>query len=157
MIQKIDRDFQRKAHFDLWLHQNQLFWSRFQLLYIIQGAFFLLVWTMKTELRLVHIVLLATLMLMIWLYSSLDQDRRLRNHHAHMLKVRFGFDPLPSEITTWKWIPSIFWELSFQVSVFLIFVAADIITADYLAPFCGGNLRSFKFDQCAFLFWRQHF
>jgi hypothetical protein len=33
-------------------------------------------------------------------YSSLDQDRRLRNHHAHMLKVRFGFDPLPSEITT---------------------------------------------------------
>jgi hypothetical protein len=156
MNEKIDRDFQRKAYFDLWLHQNILFWGRFQLLYIIQGAFFVVAWTMKAEPALVHYALAITLIFMIWLYSTLDQDRRLRNWHAHILKIRFGFDPLPPKITTWKSIPPVFWEISFQLSVFLIFVTADILFTDHLAPFCGGNFGFTTFGKCIVIFWRQH-
>jgi hypothetical protein len=121
MNAKTDRDFQRKAYFDLWLHQNLLFWGRFTLLYTIQGAFFLVAWTMKAEPTFVHFALGVTLIFMVWLYSTLDQDRQLRNWHAHVLKTRFGFDPLPPKITTTESIPPAFWEIGFQLSVFLIF------------------------------------
>jgi hypothetical protein len=133
MDEKSDQDFKRKAHFDLWLHQNQLFWSRFQLLYIIQGAFFIIISTIKSEKSLIYIALAVTLVLMAWLYSTLDQDRRLRNHHAHKLKVQFKFDPLPETITTPRWFSSSAIEILFQLSIFVPFVFIDSFAARHLA------------------------
>jgi hypothetical protein len=131
MNKQSDREFQRKAYLDLWLHQNQLFWSRFQLLYIIQGAFFVVVSTIRSEKPLINIALGITLVFMAWLYSTLDQDRRLRNSHARILKVKFGFDPLPSKITTPKRLSTQFTEVTFQLCIFIPFAIIDIFAACY--------------------------
>ena len=129
MSERPDREFQRKAHFDLWLHQNQLFWSRFQLLYIVQASFFVIIATIRSERLLVYVALGVTLIFMAWLYSTLDQDRRLRNFHARKLKDDYGFDPLPPEVTTPERLSPQILEIAFQISIFLPFVVMDIYVA----------------------------
>lgn len=153
-----DQEFQRQARFDLWMHQNELFWGRFQLLYFLQGALFAITAALgKNEPRLVHTVLYVTLLLMAWLYSTLDQDRRLRNVHGRILKRKHGFDLLPPDATGASWLPQAFWEHAFQGSVFLFFIFGDVVAADYFAPFCGGNLRFNALGQCASKIWHTHF
>jgi hypothetical protein len=125
-------EFQRKSHFDLWMHQNQLFWSRFQLLNFIQIAYFLIISAIRSEKHYVWTAFGPTLLLLVWLFSTTDQDRRLRNWHASMLKTKYAFDPLPAKVTTVKWIPPEWIELAFELSIFLPFAVGDYLAAHYL-------------------------
>jgi hypothetical protein len=121
-----DDDFQRKARFDLWLHQNTMFWSRFQLLYILQASFFVIYSTIRRDRLVVCVVLGVTLLFMVMLFSILDTDRRLRNYNARKLKDDYEYDPLPQKVTAPRLIPPQLIELGFQILMFAPFIFADI-------------------------------
>ena|ERR1700731_812528 len=137
MSETPDREFRRKACFDLWMHQNNLFWSRFQLLYVVQGSFFLAVAALKNTPLFIGIALLMTLYLTGWLYSTVDQDRQLRNRWAEILKTEFNFDPLPAKLATTPGVLQTTLEAVFQYSVFIPFAFVDLIAALYWARHGG--------------------
>jgi hypothetical protein len=137
MVETPDNEFRRKACFDLWMHQNNLLWSRFQLLYIVQGSFFLAVPALKNTPIFIGIALLLTLYLTGWLYNTVDQDRRLRNDWAEILKKEFNFDPLPAKQATTPGVLQGTLEIIFQVSIFIPLAIVDLIAALYWATRAG--------------------
>lgn len=125
MTDQADVEFRRKASLDLWLHQNTLFWTRFNLLYLIQGSFFLMVKESSNSKRLIWIVLGITALLMVWLYLTVRKDRLLRNLNANRLKNDFRFDPLPDGIASGG-MSARFLENFFEISVFAMIFALDL-------------------------------
>ena len=53
-------EFDRKARFDLWTHQNLLFWDRFKVLGIIQAAYFTALNAIRGDLFLMYCALIVT-------------------------------------------------------------------------------------------------
>jgi len=127
MGEQTDRDFRRKAHFDLWTHQNTLFWSRFPLLGILQGAFFAIAAALKGQAMLVGAALALTLFLSIILYNTVDQDRQHRNRNEKILKDEFGFELRSPALSTVPMLSVSAMEVIFQLSIFLPFAVVDLI------------------------------
>jgi hypothetical protein len=123
-------EFERKARFDLWTHQNLLFWDRFKVLAIVQAAFFGVLSAVKGDPPLMWGAVAVTAILMIILFNTIETDRRLRNYNALKLRVQFKFDPLPAHQTL-PWVARILgisstqYEYLFQAFVFLLFAVID--------------------------------
>jgi hypothetical protein len=117
--------FRRKAHFDLWLHQNNLFWSRFQLLYYLQGAYFLVVGAGDLQRPFVFAALVTIVFFTSYLWIVLNQDRSHRNWHRHVLMNDFGFDPLRDNIAGFTFIDKKRIEGLFQRVLFFPLMLID--------------------------------
>jgi hypothetical protein len=64
-------EFERKARFDLWIHQNTLFWDRLKILALLQAAYFAAIASLKDDITITYIIAGGTLILMGWLYRRL--------------------------------------------------------------------------------------
>lgn len=124
--------FRPKLHLDLWIHQNQLFWSRFQLLYIIQAGFFLILAAVRPSPVFTAVVVFVAYYFLIWLYFTIDNDRRLRNHHAAVLRQEYGFEPVPTPLVARFGVSPAFWEIAFQLAIFGVFAVVDLVAVLYL-------------------------
>jgi hypothetical protein len=129
MSETPDREFRRKAHFDLWVHQNTLFWSRFPLLGVLQGGFFAIAVALKGHALLVGSALALTLILSMVLYNTVDQDRQHRNRNEKILKDDFGFELRSSKLSTVPLLSVTAMEVLFQLVVFLPFAVVDLVVA----------------------------
>jgi hypothetical protein len=134
-------EFERRARFDLWTHQNLLFWDRFKILAIIHAAYFGVLAAVKGDPPLMWGTVTVTGILMAILFATLEGDRRLRNFNALKLRTKFSFDPLPAH-TTLPWLCTVLgispnqFEIIFQVFVFLLFGSIDALAVwEYMATY----------------------
>jgi hypothetical protein len=135
-IKKSAAEFARKAHFDLWIHQNQLYWGRFSTLAILQAGSLAAMYSVKGSKPLLWCVLMGTMVLMIWLYRTAFIDRKLRNIHATELAQNFDFDPVPASsalgifggLRGYREII----EILYDSPIFLALMAADLIVFYHL-------------------------
>jgi len=130
-------DFLARAHLDLLMHQNTLMHGRFNIFYLMQGAFFVSANFVRHSIVGLAVVCVVSLILARVLYSLLVADRNLRDEHADALAAR-GLLALHSKRRAPR---VIFWankqsdEWWFHVMLFAVFAALDISFA--VAVHCG--------------------
>jgi hypothetical protein len=141
-------DFEAEARLDLWIHQNQLIWSRLQWFAISQvtmvsAAYTLSQWLITIGLGLVTI--LATLALM----HITDVDRVIRNKYRDELKtygISVGIDTQTNDSKGFQskprsWLTPLTSQF-YLTGVFLFAVAFDVIAFWYLATLQLTKLNS---------------
>jgi hypothetical protein len=140
-IMTLSPDFEAEARLDLWIHQNQLIWSRLQWFAISQvtmvsAAYTLSQWLITIGLGLVTMI--ATLALM----HITNVDRVIRNKYRDELKmygISVGIDPQQStadskryEAGSLSWLKPLTSHF-YLTGIFLFAIAFDVIAFTYLA------------------------
>jgi hypothetical protein len=98
----------------------------------MQTAYFAVAAGLKGQPKLVFVALGLTLLLTGWLYLTVDQDRKLRNHHEAILRDDFGYDLRPSKLATVPRVPVHVMETVFQLTIFVPFAIVDLLVAVFV-------------------------
>jgi hypothetical protein len=92
MDEKPTPDARLKAHVDLWIHGDRLVWSRLQLVYFVQFAFFSVAGYMRENDRLVIASCMLAVFLHLYILIIVHFDAQFRDKHADILLDRYELD-----------------------------------------------------------------
>lgn len=99
--EELDSSVRAKLHLDMLMHQNNLLWSRFQILYFIEIGFFGISYALRNHHEALAATWFACSGLLIYLFITNRADMALRNAHISALR-ELGFDATP-RITPHRW------------------------------------------------------
>jgi hypothetical protein len=144
MPENITPDARFKARVDLWMHSNNVLWSRLQPLYFIQIAYFAVsAYVVQHELS-IHLQTAAFSLSLIFqalLLSLAVNEKNDRDMQAKILVKEFGFDPTEysEKGQTQKYglvgkAHQIFWWLRFGLflSIYLLWMLIDLAIYAYV-------------------------
>lgn len=99
MTTQLDPKDQFKSRTDLWIHCNNLMWSRLQPLFFIQAAYFAVAaYLAKSNSKeLLLYAFLITLLFLIYLTVVVFADRTHRDRHGMFIYNEYGIDLLNYE------------------------------------------------------------
>ncbi len=122
-----------KMNLDLWIHQNNLMWSRIQSLSLSQAGFFALASFVKSNRNLSMTICVVAVASVIALALNMIGDKLIRDQHRKSIE-RLGFDVFPGTLVRKNLAndPGVMvWEPIYYGVIFTIFLIADILGAIY--------------------------